>query len=98
MNQDRLSQVLIAPHVSEKASRLADEVRRHVFKVVPDATKSEVKAAVEWLFEVKVESVGIVNMQGKRKGLGRRRGRRKHWKKAYVALVEGDDIQLGGTE
>ncbi len=98
MNHDRLSQVLISPHVSEKATRLADNVRRHAFKVVPDATKSEVKAAVEWLFEVEVVGVNVVNMRGKKKGLGRRRGRRKHWKKAYVALAEGDDIQLGGTE
>ncbi len=98
MNQDRLSQVLIAPHVSEKATKLADDVRCHAFKVLPDATKSEVKAAVEWLFEVEVVRVSVINMRGKKKGAGRRRGRRKHWKKAYVALAEGDDIQLGGTE
>ncbi len=98
MNHDRLSRVLIAPHVSEKATRLADSARRHVFKVAPDATKREVRAAIEWLFEVKVVDVGVVNMKGKKKGLGRRRGRRKDWKKAYVALAEGDDIQLGGTD
>ncbi len=98
MNKDRLARVLIAPHVSEKATRLADSVRCHVFKVAPDATKSEVRAAAEWLFEVKVENVNIVNMKGKKKGQGRRQGRRKDWKKAYIALAEGHDIQLGGTD
>lgn len=98
MNRDRLVQVLIAPHVSEKATRLADSVRCHIFRVMPDATKDEVKAAVERMFEVEVEGVNVVNVRGKKKGLGRFRGRRRHWKKAYVTLAEGNDIQLGGTE
>ena len=98
MNHERLSQVLIAPHVSEKATRLADGVRHHVFKVMRNATKHEVRLAVESLFDVKVEKVNVINMQGKKKGQGRHRGRRKHWKKAYVALAEGHDIQLGDTE
>ncbi len=98
MNRNRLMQVLIAPYVSEKATRLADSVRCHVFRVVPDATKAEIRGAVEKMFEVRVDSVNVVNMKGKSKGLGRRRGRRKHWKKAYVALAEGHDIELGGTD
>ena len=96
--QERLLQVLLSPHVSEKATQLADNTRCHTFKVMPDATKDEVRAAVELLFEVEVSGVNIVNMKGKAKGLGRRRGRRQHWKKAYVSLAEGHDIQLGGTE
>lgn len=89
---------LISPHVSEKATRLADGVRCHVFKVAPDASKGEIRAAVEKMFKVEVTSVNVLNMQGKRKGLGRRRGRRDHWKKAYVSLAEGHDIQLSGTD
>ena len=98
MNSERLMQVLIAPHVSEKATHLADSVRCHVFKVVPDATKKEISAAVEKMFKVKVVGVNVVNMKGKPKGLGRRRGHRKQWKKAYVALAEDHDIQLSGTD
>ena len=98
MRWTHLSQVIIAPHISEKATHLADSARCHVFKVVPNATKRDIHAAIESIFEVEVESVNIVNVKGKKKGLGRHRGRRKNWKKAYVTLVEGNDIQLGGTE
>ena len=98
MNGERLMQVLIAPHVSEKATRLADSTNCHAFKVVLDATKPEVRAAVEKMFEVEVTDVNIINMKGKKKGLGRHRGRRSHWKKAYVALAKGYDIQLSGSD
>ena len=98
MRWGHLSQVLLSPHVSEKAMRLADSSRCHTFKVAPEATKGQVQAAVELMFDVEVDHVNIVNMEGKRKGQGRRRGRRNHWKKAYVTLAEGHDIQLGGSE
>lgn len=95
-----LTNVLIAPHVSEKAMGLADKQRRHVFVVDPRATKKAVRAAVEKMFEVEVESVSIVNMKGKTKGRLRRGGvgRRKNWKKAYIKLRENFDIQWSESE
>lgn len=98
MRQTHLSRVLLSPHVSEKAMKLADNSRCHTFRVAPGAAKRAVRAAVESMFGVKVMRVNIVNMEGKKKGQGRHRGRRNHWKKAYVTLVEGHDIQLGGSE
>lgn len=98
MRRSRLSQILLSPHVSEKAFGLADSIRQHVFKVAPSATKKEVRAAVELFFDVKVDRVNLLNMRGKRKGMGVARGRRRHWKKAYVTLSEGHDIQLTGSE
>ena len=98
MRWSHLSQILLSPHVSEKAMKLADTARCHTFKIAPEATKSQVRAAVESLFDVDVDRVNIVNMEGKKKGQGRHRGRRNHWKKAYVTLAEGQDIQLGGSE
>ena len=98
MNQARLMQVLIVPHISEKALRLADEHRQFVFKVMPDATKHEVKQAVEFLFDVKVKSVQITNVNGKRKNFGKIKGKRSNWKKAYVGLEEGFDINFRGNE
>jgi large subunit ribosomal protein L23 len=91
--------VLLAPHVSEKSTVLAEADNQFVFKVVKDATKQEVKDAVELMFEVKVESVRVVNMKGKTKGRFQGRGgRRPDWKKAYVALAEGQDIDFLGAE
>ncbi len=98
MQRDRFSQVLLSPHISEKATGLAETIRQHVFRVVPAATKDEVRQAIELFFNVKVADVNLLNMKGKRKGMGRTRGRRKRWKKAYVTLQEGYDIQLTGTE
>lgn len=98
MNEERLLKVLVGPHVSEKATVLADAANQHVFKVVPDATRGEIKAAVEKLFEVQVSSVRVVNMKGKRKRFGRFEGRRNNWKKAYVTLAAGQDIALAGSE
>ncbi len=94
MNEERLLQVLLSPHVSEKSTRLADEARQHAFKVAPDATKLEVRKAVEKLFDVKVQAVRIVNTKGKVKRFGQRSG----WKKAYVTLEPGHDIDLTGME
>lgn len=98
MNQERITQVLIAPHVSEKSTSLADKLRQHVFRVAKSADKLEVKKAVEKLFNVKVESVRIVNTQGKNKAFQRQLGRRSNWKKAYVRLAEGHDITFEGGE
>jgi large subunit ribosomal protein L23 len=98
MSQERLMKVLLAPHVSEKTTRVADQANQVVFKVLPDASKIEIKKAVELLFEVKVSSVQVSNMKGKLKRFGQSIGRRKSWKKAYVTLAEGQDIDFIGGE
>jgi large subunit ribosomal protein L23 len=98
MNQERLMKVLVAPVVSEKASRIADANRQFVFKVVKDASKPEVRKAVELMFDVKVDDVQITNMRGKVKRHGMNIGRRSDWKKAYVTLAEGHDIDFVGAE
>lgn len=97
-SQERLINVLIAPHVSEKSARVAEEGGQYVFRVVGDASKPEIKAAVELMFDVKVRSVRVLNQQGKRKRFGRFQGRRPGWKKAYVRLQAGQAIELGGVE
>jgi large subunit ribosomal protein L23 len=97
MNQERIMQVLLAPHVSEKSAVLADSDRQHVFKVLPTATKTEIKQAVESLFEVKVDQVRVVNVKGKTKRFGQRNGKRSDWRKAYVKLAEGQDIDFAGA-
>ncbi|MBL8396913.1 MAG: 50S ribosomal protein L23 [Candidatus Accumulibacter sp.] len=94
MSQERLLQVLLAPQISEKATFIADKNEQVIFRVLPDATKPEVKAAVELLFKVKVESVQIANVKGKCKKFGRTMGRRKGWKKAYVSLMPGQEINF----
>lgn len=99
MSQERLVKVLMAPHVSEKSTSAADVDNQFVFKVVKDATKKEIKNAVELLFEVKVDAVNVVNVKGKSKGrMGAKKGRRNDWKKAYVKLEQGFDIDYMGTE
>lgn len=94
MNQQRLMQVLLAPQISEKATHVADKYEQVIFRVAPDATKSEVKAAVEMLFKVSVESVQVANVKGKQKRFGRYMGSRKSWKKAYVCLKPGQEINF----
>ncbi|TCO82282.1 LSU ribosomal protein L23P [Plasticicumulans lactativorans] len=97
MNQERLLKVLLAPHVSEKSAGVAESGSQVVFKVAADATKPEIKGAVEMLFNVKVKSVNVSNVKGKRKRFGARFGVRSDWKKAYVALEAGQEIDfLGG--
>jgi large subunit ribosomal protein L23 len=96
-HQERLMTVLQGPHLSEK-SHIAAERNQIVFKVRPDASKPEIKAAVELLFEVKVESVRVMNYQGKVKRHGATKGRRASWKKAYVRLAEGSQIDFLGGE
>ena len=98
MNQERLMQVILSPHVSEKGTRVADANRQFVFKLLPNADKTEIKAAVEQLFNVKVKSIRTLNVKGKQKVFKQVRGRRKDWKKAYVTLQEGNDINFVGAE
>jgi large subunit ribosomal protein L23 len=98
MNQERLLQVLLAPHVSEKSATVGERNNQYVFKVVSDATKPEIKNAVEKLFSVSVASVQVANMKGKSKRFGSFQGRRSDWKKAYVTLAAGQEINFGGGE
>ncbi|RUO27489.1 50S ribosomal protein L23 [Aliidiomarina halalkaliphila] len=99
MREERLLKVILAPHVSEKATVSAENNNTVVFKVAKDATKSEIKAAVEKLFEVEVTGVRTLNVKGKTKRFGMRVGKRSDWKKAYVTLGEGADIDfVGGAE
>lgn len=98
MNQERLMKVLLGPHVSEKSTHAAETANQVVFKVVPDATKKEIKQAVEMLFSVNVEDVQVSNVKGKVKSMQKTLGRRKNWKKAYVRLQAGQDINFMGTD
>lgn len=98
MNRERLTKVLVSPVISEKSTRLADEHRQVAFKVLKDADKAEIRAAVESMFEVEVERVRVSNVKGKRKSFQRTEGRRPSWKKAYVTLKPGYDIEFLGTE
>ena len=93
-NADQLTQVLLAPVVSEKSTRVADKNRQYVFRVADAATKPEIKAAVEFMFKVQVEAVTVSNVHGKGKRFGRLAGRRNHWKKAYVRLKAGQEINF----
>ena len=99
MNKERIYQVLRAPHVSEKSTRVNGFGNQYVFKVATDATKPEVKAAIEMLFKVTVKHVNVVNVKGKAKRFQQTQGRRPDWKKAYVKLADGTSIEeLFGTE
>ena len=98
MNQEHIMKVLISPVVSEKSTRLADQNRQFVFKVVKDASKPEVRKAVELMFDVKVDAVQIANVNGKIKRFGGKLGKRADWKKAFVTLAEGHDINFMGAE
>ena len=98
ISQERLLQVLPAPQISEKATFIADKNEQVVFKVSSDATKPEVKAAVESLFKVEVKSVQILNVKGKAKRFGKTMGRRKDWKKAFVCLKPGQEINFAAGE
>ncbi|TNF91600.1 MAG: 50S ribosomal protein L23 [Gammaproteobacteria bacterium] len=94
MNEERIFQILKVPHISEKSALLGDAANQAVFQVATDANKAEIKAAVEQLFKVKVTNVRTVNMKGKSKRMGLRHGRRSDWKKAYVSLEQGHEIDL----
>ena len=98
ISKERLMSVLVAPHVSEKSARVSEGANQFVFRVRPDATKPEIKAAVELMFEVKVDGVQVVNAEGKAKRFGQRFGRRQDFKKAYVRLAAGQTIELAGPQ
>jgi len=92
----RLAQVLVAPIISEKATRIAEKSNQVLFKVLRDATKPEIKAAVERMFKVEVDSVQVINSKGKVKRFGRSMGRRDHVRKAYVCLKPGQELNFSG--
>jgi large subunit ribosomal protein L23 len=94
---ERLINLLVAPHVSEKAARAGDKHNQYVFRVRREATKPEIRKAVELMFSVEVEAVQVVNVGGKNKRFGAMMGRRSDWKKAYVSLKAGQTIDLTGT-
>ena len=96
MDEGRLMQVLVAPIVSEKATHVADKSNSVTFKVLQDATKPEIKAAVELMFKVEVTGVSVVNTKGKTKRVGRSVGRRDNVRKAYVTLKPGQELNLSG--
>jgi len=95
-SEGRLAQVLVAPVISEKATLVAEKHNQVLFKVLRDATKPEIKAAVELLFKVDVESVAVVNIKGKAKRFGKSMGRRDHVKKAYVSIKAGQELNFSG--
>jgi large subunit ribosomal protein L23 len=97
-NPEQLMNVVLAPVVSEKSTRVADKNRQYVFRVADAATKPEIRAAVEMLFKTKVDSVTVSRVKGKSKRFGRFMGRRRNWKKAYVRLAAGQEINFGATE
>ena len=95
-DEGRLMQVLVAPIVSEKATMVAEKSNAVTFKVLQNATKPEIKAAVELLFKVEVKGVSVVNTKGKTKRFGKTAGRRDNVRKAYVLLKEGQELNLSG--
>jgi large subunit ribosomal protein L23 len=97
-NMDQLMTVVLAPVVSEKSTMVADKNRQYVFRVADAATKPEIKAAVELMFKTKVESVTVLNVHGKERRFGKTIGRRRSWKKAYVRLAEGQEINFAAQE
>jgi large subunit ribosomal protein L23 len=96
MNQARLMKVLLAPHVTEKTANASDQSNQIAFKVAVDASKPEIKKAVELMFDVEVESVQVLNLKGKVTRFGQMQGRRKNSRKAYVTLKPGHDIDFTG--
>ena len=97
MNDERIMNILLGPRVTEKSTFTAEKYRQFVFKVMRDATKPEIKQAVEKMFEVEVESVQVLNVRGKKKMFRRAPGKRSDWKKAYVKLKPGFDIDFIGA-
>ena len=98
LHDERLMTILVGPHVSEKASIIAEKNNQICFKVRRDSTKKEIAQAVEMMFEVKVDNVQVTNVRGKNKRFGQTMGKRADWKKAYVTLAEGHDIDFLGAE
>ena len=98
MNQERIFQVLLGPHVSEKAALVADQTNQYVFRVLPDATKEEIRRSVEQLFKVVVEDVTTLHVKGKTKRNRYRLSRRSSWKKAYVRVEQGQEIDFSSIK
>ncbi len=98
LHQERLMTVIEGPHLSEKSTIVGETNNQVVFRVRTDASKAEIKKAVELLFEVKVDGVSVVNVRGKIKRHGQTSGRRSSWKKAYVTLAEGSQLDFLGVE
>jgi large subunit ribosomal protein L23 len=98
MNQERIYKVLLGPVVSEKSAAAGELANQVVFKVLPDANKHEIKVAIETLFSKKVESVRVLNVKGKTKRTRYGVGKRSDWKKAYVRLEEGQDLDFASAE
>ena len=98
MNPERVFQILLGPHVSEKSAIVADQSNQYVFRVSLDATKAEIRQSVEQLFKVTVNGVTTLRVKGKTKRTGQRIGRRSDWKKAYVRVQEGQVIDFLGGE
>jgi large subunit ribosomal protein L23 len=96
VREERFYKIILAPHVSEKNTRVADQGNQIIFRVREDATKPEIKGAVEKLFEVEVDTVKVINVRGKMK-YGKHPGKRPNWKKAYVRLKPGHDIDFAGA-
>lgn len=97
-SQERLFHIILGPRISEKASTVAEKYKQFVFKVTPLANKRDIKQAVEKLFDVKVDQVRVCNVKGKTRTFKQVQGRRKNWKKAYVSLKEGFDIDFTGQK
>jgi large subunit ribosomal protein L23 len=97
-NPEQLMNVVLAPVVSEKSTFVADKNRQYVFRVADHATKPEIKAAIELMFKTKVDGVTVLNVRGKERRFGRVIGRKRSWKKAYVRLAEGQEINFAATE
>jgi large subunit ribosomal protein L23 len=97
-NAEQLMNVVLAPVVSEKSTFVADKNRQYVFRVADRATKPQIKAAVELMFKIKVDDVTVLNVRGKERRFGRLVGRKRNWKKAYVRLAEGQEINFAATE
>jgi len=97
-NTERLMLVLLAPQVSEKSTFVGEKNNQYVFRVMSDATKPEIKAAIELMFKKKVRAVQVSNVKGKEKRSGRTIGRRRNWKKAYVSLMPGEEITYQAAE
>lgn len=98
MKQERLLKILVSPHISEKATIITEKKNQYIFKVTTDATKPEVKDAIEFLFNTKVKSVRIVNVIAKKKIFKNIEGKRKAWKKAYIALEAGQTLEVAGAQ
>jgi large subunit ribosomal protein L23 len=98
VNEERLLKIILSPHMSEKAAIAADKRREYVFEVLSDATKPEVKGAVELLFKTEVATVRILNVKTKPRRFGQTLGKSKAWKKAYVTLKPGQEISFAGGQ